>query len=105
MTILHWFGDTIRAQLLLVPLSAARWLFIGLFLVLMAWDEPRRELVRQFRADKPSLRAIITTGYDPHQMRGKMDLHNSEIFLPKPFQTDELLQAIKTLLEDTPSPK
>ena len=37
MTILHWFGNTIRDQLLLVPLSAARWLFIGLILVLMAW--------------------------------------------------------------------
>ena len=37
MTILHWFGNTLREQQLLVPLPAARWLFIGLILVLMAW--------------------------------------------------------------------
>ena len=37
MTVLHWIGDTLRAQLMLIPLSAARWLFIGLFLALMAW--------------------------------------------------------------------
>ena len=38
MTVLHWIGDTIRSQLALVPLSVARWLFIGLFLALMAWE-------------------------------------------------------------------
>ena len=37
MTVLHWIGDSIRSQLLLVPLPVARWLFIGLFLVLIAW--------------------------------------------------------------------
>lgn len=37
MTVLHWIGDSIRSQLLLVPLGVARWLFIGLFLALMAW--------------------------------------------------------------------
>jgi hypothetical protein len=37
MSLLHWIGDTLRAQLMLVPLSVARWLFIGVMLVLMAW--------------------------------------------------------------------
>ena len=37
MTMLHWIGDTLRGQLLLVPLPAVRWLFIGLLLALMAW--------------------------------------------------------------------
>lgn len=37
MTVLHWIGDTIRAQLLLIPVPAARWLFIGVYLILMAW--------------------------------------------------------------------
>ena len=37
MTILHWIGDAIRDQLLRVPLWAARWLFLGLLLALMAW--------------------------------------------------------------------
>ena len=36
-TFLHWIGESIRQQLMLVPLWAARWLFIGLLLVMMGW--------------------------------------------------------------------
>jgi PAS domain S-box-containing protein len=62
-------------------------------------DGSGRELVRHIRTLKPDLKAILTTGYDPHQMRGKMDLQPNEFFLAKPFQTDELLQTIESLLE------
>ncbi len=62
-------------------------------------DGSGRELVRHIRGLKPSVKAILTTGYDPHQMRGKMDLQPNEHFLAKPFQTDELLLAIETLLQ------
>jgi hypothetical protein len=37
MTFLHWIGETLREQLLRVPLSVARWLFLGLLLILMGW--------------------------------------------------------------------
>ena len=37
MTILHWIGESIRHQLLHVPLIVARSLFVGLLLILMAW--------------------------------------------------------------------
>ena len=37
MTVLHWIGDTIREQLLRIPLPVARWFFIGLLLLLMGW--------------------------------------------------------------------
>jgi hypothetical protein len=37
MTFLLWFGDSIRTQLLHVPLSVARWLFLGLLLLMMGW--------------------------------------------------------------------
>jgi hypothetical protein len=37
MTFLHWIGESIREQLLHVPMWVARWLFIGLLLVLMGW--------------------------------------------------------------------
>lgn len=63
-------------------------------------DGSGRELVRQFRSSKAHLKAILTTGYDPHQMRGKMNLQPGELFLAKPFQTDELIGAIETLLRD-----
>ena len=62
-------------------------------------DGSGRELVRQFRQSKPGLKAILTTGYDPHQMRGKIDLQPNEFFLAKPFQTEELLEAIDSLLQ------
>jgi two-component system, cell cycle sensor histidine kinase and response regulator CckA len=61
-------------------------------------DGSGRELARQLRGLKPGLKVILTTGYDPHQMRGKIDLHPDELFLAKPFQTEELLQAIESLL-------
>lgn len=37
MTFLHWIGDTLRELLEQVPLSTARWLMIGVFLLLMFW--------------------------------------------------------------------
>ena len=37
MTFLHWIGDTLRELLDQVPLTVARWLMIGVFLVLMFW--------------------------------------------------------------------
>lgn len=63
-------------------------------------DGSGRELARELRERKPDLRAVIITGYDPHQMRGKIDLQPNELFLAKPFQTRELLQAIEALLCD-----
>jgi PAS domain S-box-containing protein len=61
-------------------------------------DGNGRELVRSLRKTKPGLKAILTTGYDPHQVRVKIGLEESERFLAKPFQTDELLHAVETLL-------
>ena len=61
-------------------------------------DGSGRELVRHLRHQKATLKAILITGYDPHQMRGRMDLQPNELFLAKPFQTEELLHAIETLL-------
>lgn len=37
MTVLHWIGDTLRSQLMQIPLWVARWFFIGLLLLMMAW--------------------------------------------------------------------
>ena len=37
MTILHWIGNFLRHQLDHVPLSTARWLMVGLYLILMFW--------------------------------------------------------------------
>lgn len=65
-------------------------------------DGSGRELVRQIRAARPNIKAILTTGYDPHQMRGQIDLQPNELFLPKPFEPEELLTAVNSLLALTP---
>jgi CheY-like chemotaxis protein len=64
-------------------------------------DGSGRELVRHIRSEKPKIKAILTTGYDPHQMRGKINLAPEELFLPKPFEPDELLQSVQSLLRVT----
>jgi PAS domain S-box-containing protein len=61
-------------------------------------DGSGRELVRQIRGVNAAIKAILTTGYDPHQMRGKIDLQPNELFLAKPFEPEELLHAIESLL-------
>jgi CheY-like chemotaxis protein len=61
-------------------------------------DGSGRELVRRLRAMKPGIKAVITTGYDPHQALSKMALEPGESFLAKPFQTEDLLKAIASLL-------
>ena len=36
-TFLHWIGDTLREQLMQVPLLTARCLFVGFLLLMMGW--------------------------------------------------------------------
>lgn len=62
-------------------------------------DGSGRELVRQIRNRKPGLKAILTTGYDPHQIHGKIDLAPEELFLPKPFEPEELLRAVESIID------
>jgi CheY-like chemotaxis protein len=61
-------------------------------------DGSGRELVRHIRMVNSAIKAILTTGYDPHQMRGKIDLQPNELFLAKPFEPEELLHALESLL-------
>jgi hypothetical protein len=54
VTFLHWTGNALRELLELVPLSMARWVFIGLFLVLMFWilQLPTSEVTPQDRQSR-----------------------------------------------------
>lgn len=54
MTFLHSIGNVLRLQLESVPLGVARWLMIGVFLVLLFWviQVPSR---RATPADRPSI--------------------------------------------------
>ena len=62
-------------------------------------------MVRRIRAEKPSVRAILTTGYDPHQVRGQIGLQEHERFLAKPFTNAELLELVQESLRNRPTSK
>lgn len=61
-------------------------------------DGSGREVVRKIRAAKPSVHAILTTGYDPHQVKGQIGLRENERFLAKPFTNEELLELVQSCL-------
>ena len=61
-------------------------------------DGSGREVVRKIRDAKPSVHAILTTGYDPHQVKGQIGLRENERFLAKPFTNEELLELIQSCL-------
>jgi len=65
-------------------------------------DGNGRELVRRVRAAAPQIKAILTTSYDPSPLRETLHLEEGEFFLPKPFQTGELLEAVGRLLKNSP---
>ena len=62
-------------------------------------DGSGREVVRKIRTAKPSVFAILTTGYDPHQVKGQIGLKENEQFLAKPFTNEELLELIQSALK------
>ncbi|MFN2317828.1 MAG: PAS domain S-box protein [Gemmatimonadales bacterium] len=64
---------------------------------LSGWD-----LAERLRAERPTLRVLVMSGYDPeerglgHQARGA-DLHHN--FLPKPYVPSELARAVRDCLD------
>jgi two-component system cell cycle sensor histidine kinase/response regulator CckA len=55
-------------------------------------------LAARFRAARPDLAVIVTSGYGADQVRAAHDLPPEARFLPKPFTTAELLEALRPLL-------
>lgn len=52
------------------------------------------ELLQKIRSLEPGVRVIITTGYVPPDVRGKLIAAGAAEILEKPYQTEALLQAI-----------
>ncbi len=61
------------------------------------------ELAQQLLAKKPSLKVIYTSGYSAEVFRGDFVLPPGVDFLRKPYRAEELLSAIRTALDGTPT--
>jgi CheY-like chemotaxis protein len=57
-----------------------------------------REVALVIRARRPGLRVVFISGYSPELAAGMLALGPGEAFVPKPFQSEELLTAIRQCL-------
>ena len=57
------------------------------------------ELSEQFRAQKPSLRVLYTSGYSPGAATNGISTDHSQAFLEKPFDGAKLIEAVHRCLE------
>ena len=58
-----------------------------------------RELVQMLRGWYPSLRVLFMSGYTDAGSMARMLEDEATAFVPKPFTTDDLLRAVRGLLE------
>jgi len=59
------------------------------------------ELIQQLIIDRPTLRAILTSGYNPSLQRALKQLGSGIAFYAKPFEPDALLATIRASLDRT----
>lgn len=57
------------------------------------------ELVRSLREHHPDLRVVLTSGYATDALDGHLDELGAAQFVPKPFSTDQLFEAIRKALK------
>jgi CheY-like chemotaxis protein len=61
------------------------------------------ELARQFRQEKPDLKIIVTSGYNPESVGSNPAGMEDNIFLQKPFAMRVLLETIDSCLKASPA--
>jgi DNA-binding NtrC family response regulator len=72
---------------------------------LMLPDRSGLELLREARARRPDLPLIAITGYATREQMELAEAAGASLFLPKPFDEDELLSAVRRALESgAPAP-
>jgi CheY-like chemotaxis protein len=57
-------------------------------------------LAVELRARYPGLRVLLMSGYRPEEARGRSE--PGDRVLPKPFVADDLLHAVRDVLDDGP---
>jgi CheY-like chemotaxis protein len=58
-----------------------------------------RELARRLRSERPGLKVVYFSGYSDELSGRELELREGEVFLAKPFEPDELLEAIRSCLD------
>jgi PAS domain S-box-containing protein len=58
-----------------------------------------QELARQLQAENPALKVVFVSGYSADNAGKEFSLRTGEIFLQKPFATEQLLEKIRQLLD------
>ncbi len=66
---------------------------------LMLPDRSGLELLRELRRRRPELPLIAITGYATQDQMEAAESAGATLFLPKPFDEDELLSAVRRALE------
>jgi CheY-like chemotaxis protein len=61
------------------------------------------ELAEQFRAQKPALKVLYTSGYSPRAAGNAVSTDNGAAFLQKPFDETQLATAVRNCLDQTSS--
>ena len=60
------------------------------------------ELARKLRQESPELRIILTSGYGPSVTAQDPSLGRDIMFLPKPFEVNQLAEAVRACLDTPP---
>ncbi len=55
----------------------------------------------KLRERKPGLRVLMASGYSPTEFKVRMDEFGEEVFLPKPYRANELLQRVRKALDSS----
>jgi len=58
-----------------------------------------QDLARRLRLERPQLQVVYTSGYNDDVAGRPLELHRGEKFLQKPFPPDQLLNAVRELLD------
>jgi len=62
-----------------------------------------RELGRLLLEDRPNLRIIYTSGYNPELIGSDISEEKNRYFLPKPYPTNRLIELVTKVLRTTPT--
>jgi two-component system, cell cycle sensor histidine kinase and response regulator CckA len=63
-----------------------------------------REVALAIRTRNPGLGVVFISGYSPELAARPLDLGPGEAFLPKPFQSEELLTTVRQCLAKRAAP-
>jgi two-component system cell cycle sensor histidine kinase/response regulator CckA len=59
------------------------------------------DLAQRLRSERPDLKVIYTSGYAAEIFRGEVEFPEAAVFIPKPYDGEELLGTLRSVLDGT----